>query len=59
MRKEVHIMDTFSFILSIIASVIAYYICKWLDGDYYRQEHIAKNRPPSCNSGVNFLCIHV
>lgn len=33
MRKEVHIMDTFSFILSIIASVIAYYICKWLDGD--------------------------
>ena len=22
-----------SFILSIVASVVAYYICKWLDGD--------------------------
>jgi len=22
-----------SFIISIMASVIAYYICKWLDGD--------------------------
>jgi len=22
-----------SFILSIMASVVAYYICKWLDGD--------------------------
>ena len=23
----------FSFILSVVASVIAYYICKWFDGD--------------------------
>lgn len=33
-RKEVNIMQVFfDFVLSIIASVIAYYICKWLDGD--------------------------
>ena len=22
-----------SFVLSVIASIVAYYICKWLDGD--------------------------
>ena len=49
-------MDTFSFILSVIAGVVANYICKWLDGELYRLEHIAKNRPPSCRSGVNFVC---
>ena len=28
------ILDLFSsFILSVLASVVAYYICKWLDGD--------------------------
>ena len=33
-RKEVNIMQNFfDFIFSIIASIIAYYICKWLDGD--------------------------
>jgi len=32
--EEVNIMQNFfGFIFSIIASVIAYYICKWLDGD--------------------------
>lgn len=32
-RKGVSVMDMFvSFILSVVASVIAYYICKWLDG---------------------------
>lgn len=25
-----------SFILSIMASIVAYYICKWLDGDNKR-----------------------
>ena len=29
--KEVTVMLFTSFILSIVASVIAYYICKWLD----------------------------
>ena len=33
MRKEVRNMDILSFVASVIASVIAYYICKWLDGD--------------------------
>lgn len=33
-RKEVTALHTiFDLIVSIIASVIAYYICKWLDGD--------------------------
>ncbi len=33
-RKEVTAMQTFfDFVLSIVASVIAYYICKWLDGE--------------------------
>lgn len=33
-RKEVTVLQTiFDFVFSIIASVIAYYICKWLDGD--------------------------
>lgn len=33
-RKEVNIMQAFfDLVLSIIASVIAYYICKWLDGE--------------------------
>lgn len=33
-RKEVSTMhDLIDFIFSIIASVIANYICKWLDGD--------------------------
>lgn len=22
-----------SFVLSVVASIVAYYICKWLDGD--------------------------
>ncbi|RGM01859.1 nitrate reductase [Hungatella hathewayi] len=26
-----YIMDIFTFILSIVASVVAYFICKWLD----------------------------
>lgn len=26
-------MDCLEFILSVIASVVANYICKWLDGD--------------------------
>ena len=32
-RKEVEIMDyILSFVLSVAASVVGYYICKWLDG---------------------------
>ena len=32
-RKEVTLLELYtSFLLSIVASVIAYYICKWLDG---------------------------
>ena len=32
-RKEVVLMDSISdFIASVLASVIGYYICKWLDG---------------------------
>jgi hypothetical protein len=30
-RKEVK-MDAFDFLVSVIASVVAYYIYKWLDG---------------------------
>ena len=26
-------MDIDSFVVSVMASVVAYYICKWLDGD--------------------------
>lgn len=33
MQKEVQQMDFLGFILSVIASVVAYYICKWLDDD--------------------------
>ena len=33
-RKGGVIMEVFiSFLLSVVASVIAYYICKWLDGE--------------------------
>ena len=33
-RKEVTVLrDFLDFVLSIVASVIAYYICKRLDGD--------------------------
>ena len=33
-RKEVSLIDfLISFIISVEASVAAYYICKWLDGD--------------------------
>ena len=33
-RKEVRILELLvSFIISVIASVVGYYICKWLDGD--------------------------
>ena len=33
-RKEVKPMDFFStFVISVVASVVAYYISKWLDGD--------------------------
>ena len=32
-RKEVIIIDyIIDFLLAVVASVIAYYICKWLDG---------------------------
>ena len=32
--KLLNMQEVFiSFILSIMASVVAYYICKWLDGD--------------------------
>ena len=36
-RKGVTLVydTTISFILSILASVVAYYICKWLDEDEY------------------------
>ena len=31
-RKEVVVLKTlFTFLLSIMASIVAYYICKWLD----------------------------
>lgn len=33
-RKGVHAMEILSsFIISVLASVAAYYLCKWLDGD--------------------------
>nr|DAJ71887.1 MAG TPA: Protein of unknown function (DUF1494) [Inoviridae sp.] len=33
-RKEVSVLELLvSFIISVIASVVGYYICKWLDGD--------------------------
>lgn len=33
-RKEMTVLQNFlDFVFSIIASVIAYYICKWLDGE--------------------------
>ncbi len=33
-RKEVYIMEPISsFVISVLASVAGYYICKWLDGD--------------------------
>ncbi|EKC80530.1 hypothetical protein LEA_01285, partial [human gut metagenome] len=33
-RKEVALLDIIiTFFLSVIASVVAYYICKWLDGE--------------------------
>ena len=33
-RKEVKALNLIlSFLISVMASVIAYYICKWLDGD--------------------------
>lgn len=33
-ERGVNMQEVFiSFILSIMASVVAYYICKWLDGD--------------------------
>ena len=27
------LVELFNFILSVVASVVGYYICKWLDGD--------------------------
>jgi len=35
-RKGGIIIDLCTFIVSVMASVIAYYICKWLDGDDHR-----------------------
>ena len=33
-RKGVYYVEVLlSFVLSILASVVAYYLCKWLDGD--------------------------
>ena len=33
-RKGVHLKEMLSsIILSVLASVVAYYLCKWLDGD--------------------------
>ena len=33
-RREVLLLnDIISFLISVLASVVAYYICKWLDGD--------------------------
>ena len=38
-----------SFILSIMASVIAYYICKWLDGDDSGNQPEAETTSPKRN----------
>ena len=36
-RKGVYIMNLFgSFIVSVAASIVAYYICRWLSGDRER-----------------------
>ena len=36
-RKGVYIMNLFgSFIVSVAASIVAYYICRWLSGDKER-----------------------
>ena len=33
-RKGVSILDyILTFLVSVLASVVSYYICKWLDGD--------------------------
>jgi len=33
-RKEVYNLDIIiTFLISVAASVVGYYICKWLDGD--------------------------
>ena len=34
-----------SFIISVIASVVGYYICKWLDGYELKQSALKKNAP--------------
>ena len=33
-RKEVNLMEEFlsSFLVSVLANVVSYYICKWLSG---------------------------
>lgn len=33
-RKEVYLLEyLIAFIISVVAGVVSYYICKWLDGD--------------------------
>ena len=32
--KEVRLETIIMFAVSVMASMVAYYICKWLDGDY-------------------------
>lgn len=32
-RGGVYMSEIISFLVSVLASVVGYYICKWLDGD--------------------------
>ena len=40
-----------SFIISVIASVVGYYICKWLDGDE-QQQSAWQQKAPGSHPGV-------
>ena len=35
-----------SFLLSVLASVVAYYVCKWLDGENKAVANL-RNKPPT------------
>ena len=32
-KGGVYVSEVISFLVSVLASVVGYYICKWLDGD--------------------------
>lgn len=59
-------VNLYSFFVSVMASVAAYYICKWLDGKRYLWQsargisHPAKNgiEKPQRSQRWGFLCIN-